>query len=232
MTDQSQLVSVILPLYNRAESIVGAINSVLDQTYRNLELIVVDDASTDQSIELVEAISDPRIRLLRHETNQGAAAARNTGIEAAKGGYVAFQDSDDEWLPEKLDKQMQVFLAAPEGVGAVYCGFVRMGEREPNNKEGLPTIPGNVADRGPTAEGLPTLPAIEADRDNNKESLPTIPLHVADRGPTTESMPSLPLIIAEQSPPAYLMWAKIRRSARHLPISLDFARSRTIVFQS
>ena len=131
MTDQSHLVSVILPLYNRAESIVGAINSVLEQSYRNLELIVVDDASTDQSIELVEAISDPRIRLLRHETNQGAAAARNTGIEAAKGGYVAFQDSDDEWLPEKLDKQMQVFLAAPEGVGAVYCGFVRMGEREP-----------------------------------------------------------------------------------------------------
>ena len=126
MTDQ--LVSVILPMHNRAKSVVGAIASVLEQSYSNLELIVVDDASTDHSIELVEAMSDPRIRLLRHDSNRGAPAARNTGIEAARGNFIAFQDSDDEWLPEKLAKQMQVLEASPPNVGAVYCGFLRMSE--------------------------------------------------------------------------------------------------------
>lgn len=131
MSDQSPLVSVILPTHNRADTLTAAMRSVLDQSYRNLELIVVDDASTDATIEVVNAMDDPRIQLLRQETNSGAPAARNAGISEARGDYVAFQDSDDEWLPGKLAKQMEVFLASPTDVGAVYCAMLRFWGQRP-----------------------------------------------------------------------------------------------------
>lgn len=115
------LVSVVIPLYNRAHSVERAIYSVLCQSYRALELIVVDDASTDGSAEIVAAIDDPRLRLIRHETNSGASAARNTGIEAARGELLAFQDSDDLWLPHKLATQMERFAALPDDYVAVFC---------------------------------------------------------------------------------------------------------------
>jgi glycosyltransferase involved in cell wall biosynthesis len=118
-------------MHNRAATVVSAINSVLEQSYRNIELIVVDDASTDRSVELVEALDDPRIRVLGHESNRGAPAARNTGIEAAQGDFIAFQDSDDEWMPEKLAKQMRVLETSSRHVGAVYCGLVRIDESKP-----------------------------------------------------------------------------------------------------
>jgi glycosyltransferase involved in cell wall biosynthesis len=116
-------VSVILPTYNRAHIVGRAIQSVLDQTYRDFELIVVDDGSADNTEEMVKGFNDPRIRYIRHEMNKGGAAARNTGIEAAQGEYIAFQDSDDEWLSEKLEKQMRIFEKAPAQVGVVYTGF-------------------------------------------------------------------------------------------------------------
>jgi len=124
-------VSVIIPTYNRAHLVNRAIRSVLGQTYQDFEIIVVDDCSTDNTKEVVKSINDRRICFICHEKNRGSAAARNTGIKASKGEYIAFQDSDDEWLPEKLEKHMEIFEKAPDHVGVVYSGFyLRNGEQK------------------------------------------------------------------------------------------------------
>ncbi|MCR5788249.1 MAG: glycosyltransferase family 2 protein [Lachnospiraceae bacterium] len=101
------MISVIIPTYNRNKTIHRAIDSVINQTYQDLELIVVDDGSTDDTEQTVASYQkeDFRIRYYRQE-NKGAAAARNTGISLAKGDYIAFQDSDDEWMLNKLEVQM------------------------------------------------------------------------------------------------------------------------------
>ena len=119
--EYGDLITVIIPNYNRERSIERAIRGVLLQSYPNIELVVVDDASTDRSCEIIEAIDDPRLRLVRHEANQGAGAARNTGIAAARSELLAFQDSDDNWFPEKLDVQMRHFCTLPEDFVAVFC---------------------------------------------------------------------------------------------------------------
>lgn len=115
-------VSVVITTYNRAKLIARAIESVLNQAYRDFELIIVDDGSTDNTAEIVNSYNDKRIRYIRHEKNRGAAAARNTGIRAARCEYIAFQDSDDEWFSNKLEKQMMAFRDAPPAVGVVYSG--------------------------------------------------------------------------------------------------------------
>jgi glycosyltransferase involved in cell wall biosynthesis len=117
------LVSVVLPTYNRARLLSRAVNSVLDQTYPNFELIVVDDCSTDGTEGVMQGFQDDRIRYIRHEKNQGAPIARNTGIRAAKGKYIAFQDSDDVWLSTKLEKQVNAFNSAPSDLGVIYTSF-------------------------------------------------------------------------------------------------------------
>ena len=119
-------VSVIIPTYNRAHLIARAILSVLNQTFQDFELIIVDDSSTDNTEEVVNNFNDKKIRYIQHKVNKGGAAARNTGIKAAKGEFIAFQDSDDEWLPEKLEKQMKVFKTSSAKVGVVYTGFWRI----------------------------------------------------------------------------------------------------------
>lgn len=96
------MISVIIPAYNRAPTLRRAIESVLRQTAQELEVIVVDDASTDASAEIARGVEDPRVRCITHPSNRGGAVARNTGIMAAAGDYLAFLDSDDEWLPEHL----------------------------------------------------------------------------------------------------------------------------------
>lgn len=116
-------VSIILPTYNRAHLLPRAILSILHQTYPNFELIIVDDASTDETPRVVKGFDDPRIRYIRHKHNQGAAAARNTGIKASRGTYIAFQDSDDEWLPHKLARQMNVMTQLSQEIGVVYSSF-------------------------------------------------------------------------------------------------------------
>ncbi len=117
------LVSVVLPTYNRARLLRRAIKSVLDQTYANLELMVVDDCSTDSTEGVMKEFQDDRIRYIRHEKNQGAPIARNTGIQAAKGKYIAFQDSDDVWGYTKLEKQINAFNSAAADLGVVYTSF-------------------------------------------------------------------------------------------------------------
>jgi glycosyltransferase involved in cell wall biosynthesis len=118
-------VSVVIPTYNRAASIMAAVQSVLSQTWTDLELLVVDDGSSDETPGLLAGLADPRVTLLRHSSNRGAAAARNTGIEAARGAFVAFLDSDDQWLPRKLELQAAALMAAP-AEQAVSCHGVRM----------------------------------------------------------------------------------------------------------
>ena len=107
-------VSVIMPMYNGAQNIKRAINSVLNQDYPNIEVIVVDDASKDNSVEIVESIKDGRVKLLRHEVNKNGSAARNTGIRASKGEYIAFLDDDDVWFPTKISKQLE-YLHSKDG---------------------------------------------------------------------------------------------------------------------
>ena len=119
------LVSIILPTYNRADTIERSVKSILSQTYTNFEVIVVDDASMDNTESVISGIKDDRIKYLRHKSNKGGAAARNTGIKAAKGDYIAFQDSDDEWLPQKLYKQMEVFEACDSKLGVVYTSCIK-----------------------------------------------------------------------------------------------------------
>ncbi|MFA5393562.1 MAG: glycosyltransferase [Candidatus Ratteibacteria bacterium] len=128
MTEKPPMVSVVLPTYDRAHLIGRAIQSVLDQTYPDFEIIVVDDGSTDNTEAAVKDFKDKRIRYIKHGENKGGPAARNTGIKAARGKYIAFQDSDDEWLPEKLDKQIRVFETAPPEVGIVYTDMQRVNE--------------------------------------------------------------------------------------------------------
>jgi glycosyltransferase involved in cell wall biosynthesis len=103
------LVSVIIPTYNRAFLIVRTIDSVIQQSYKNLEIIIVDDASNDNTKEIIQNIKDNRIRYIRHENNLGGSKARNTGIDAAKGDYIAFLDSDDRWFPNKIKSQISAF---------------------------------------------------------------------------------------------------------------------------
>ena len=101
------LISVIIPTYKRATLIPRAIESVRRQTYEDIEILVVDDASPDDTESVVQAIPDPRIRYIRHEKNKGSSATRNTGIRAAKGELIAFIDDDDEWCEDKLEIQVK-----------------------------------------------------------------------------------------------------------------------------
>ncbi|MHC4664341.1 MAG: glycosyltransferase family 2 protein [Planctomycetota bacterium] len=111
-------VSVIIPTYNSADLVVEAIDSVLVQTYKDYELIIVDDGSTDDTAKVVEAYGD-RVRYLYQE-NAHIAAARNNGFRVSAGKYIAQLDADDLWLPEKLEKQLALFRNYPDA-GMVYC---------------------------------------------------------------------------------------------------------------
>ena len=101
------MISIVVPVYNAAPYIENTVQMVLQQTYQDFELILVDDCSTDNSVALLEKLleqrKDVRLRLVKKERNQGAAAARNTGLDMASGRYIAFLDADDVWLPHRLE---------------------------------------------------------------------------------------------------------------------------------
>ena len=118
-------VSVVMPLYNKADYVEAAVRSVLEQTFTDFELVVIDDGSTDGSAAVVQGMTDPRIHLLA-QGNAGAAAARNAGIAAARGRWVAFLDADDTWRPEKLARQLAVLEREPDLVWAAGA-YVRTG---------------------------------------------------------------------------------------------------------
>lgn len=114
-------VTVVMPVYNSASTISAAVWSVLEQTHSNLEIIVVDDGSTDETLKAIAAIPDQRIRVIPLGDNRGPSAARNEGIAAASGDLIAFLDADDLWLPEKLAMQVDLFARNPV-LGLAYCG--------------------------------------------------------------------------------------------------------------
>ncbi len=111
---KKSFVSVIVPTYNRADLISETIESILNQTYKNIELIIVDDGSTDNTEKVIRKFKDNRIKYIKTGYSGVPARPRNIGIKKAKGEYIAFLDSDDMWLPEKLEKQIKVFQASDE----------------------------------------------------------------------------------------------------------------------
>src|SRR6266516_320914 len=117
-------VSVVIPTYNRVDLLRPAIVSVLNQTFQDFEIIIVDDGCTDSTSDLVSAFNDARIKYIRHEINKGGSAARNTGILNSKCEFIAFLDDDDEWLPEKLDMQIKVIEESLPRVGGVYTSYI------------------------------------------------------------------------------------------------------------
>lgn len=123
-------ISVVIPTYNRDQTLGRAVKSVLNQTYRAIEVIVVDDASTDKTEQLIKSINDPRLKYIKLETNQGANHARNIGISRASGKYIAFQDSDDEWFTEKLEKQVEFIETSNEDFDVVFCSYINVKGRD------------------------------------------------------------------------------------------------------
>ena len=107
------LVSVIIPCYNRAHIVRETLDSLLAQTYGNFEALVIDDGSTDETRQVISVYTDPRIRYL-HRANGGLSAARNAGLDVARGEFIAFLDSDDLWHPWKLEAQLEIFRRHPE----------------------------------------------------------------------------------------------------------------------
>ena len=128
----NELVSIITPSYNSEKYIFQTIESVLNQTYENWEMIIVDDASIDNSINIIESYTkkDNRIKLIKLKKNNGPAIARNVGIKNAKGRYIAFLDSDDLWLPTKLEKQIN--FMKKNDVGLCYSSYYLIDEKSNN----------------------------------------------------------------------------------------------------
>lgn len=116
-------VSIVLPTYNRAVEIKQSIQSILEQTYRQFELIIVDDGSTDDTEQVVQEFQDNRIKYYRLPENGGQCKARNYGMKQARYDYIAFQDSDDRWHPDKLELQMSALSDAPPEAGFAYSKF-------------------------------------------------------------------------------------------------------------
>ena len=122
--ERNSLVSVVMPVYNCEKYLAAAVESVISQTYENWELILVDDCSTDRSGALADrwSSSDSRISVVHNRRNSGVSISRNNGVKAAKGGWVAFLDSDDAWTPEKLEKQIAV-VNTDELADGVFTGY-------------------------------------------------------------------------------------------------------------
>lgn len=137
----SPIVSVVIPSFNRAHVLPRTLASVRAQTFDAVEILVIDDGSADDTAAVVTACGDPRVRYLRQLRNMGVSAARNRGLREALGDFIAFLDSDDEWMPEKLERQVALFRRLPEHVGLLYTGVQSVRE------DGTTTIE-QPADRG------------------------------------------------------------------------------------
>jgi len=149
-TPSNPLVSIVIPTYKRPQFLERAITSITQQTHENWELLVVDDNEEESDFrreteQLMAAYaSHPRVRYLKHQKNRGGSAARNTGIENARGEYIAFLDDDDEWLPRKLERQLEVFSRSDDNTAVVYTGYTHV---HPGTRTGdvvLPVLKGKV----------------------------------------------------------------------------------------
>lgn len=156
--EENKLVSIIIPTYKRADMLSRAINSVLNQTYANIEVIVVDDNNPDteyrKSTENVmqQYRDDHRVVYIQHEKNKNGAAARNTGLSISKGEFISFLDDDDSYLPQKIEKQVKYLNEHKHN--AVYCGRIQKG------KEVLGKYSGDLSQQILSLSFSPTTPAL------------------------------------------------------------------------
>jgi len=139
------LISIITPTYNRATSLPRALESIFDQTFKNWEIIIIDDGSTDTTQEILKKFQEQNknVICIKHDKNKGVTAARNTGLHEAKGDYIAFLDSDDVWLPQKLEKQLEVFNRSPD-IGLVYTGALFINEKGGEQRIKNATVEGYI----------------------------------------------------------------------------------------
>ena len=121
MESKTPSVSIIIPTYNRSEMLERAIQSIFRQTYKDFEILVIDDCSNDNTLHMLKNFQSHDFKIFRNNTNKGAAYSRNLGINNSRGKFIAFLDSDDEWLPTKLQKQINYFEKCPSKIGVVYC---------------------------------------------------------------------------------------------------------------
>lgn len=133
----NSVISVILPVYNCSDFVSNSVNSILNQTFEDFELLIIDDASTDNTYEIVGALDDPRIRIIKKPENTGYTNSLNMGIEMANGKYIARMDGDDFSYPQRFQKQIQFFNSNPD---AIVCGtnYKFMNSHEVNNHPSSP----------------------------------------------------------------------------------------------
>ena len=151
-------VSVIVPTYNRGQALVATVQSALAQTNAPIEIIVVDDASCDNTAQVATGMNDPRIRLIRHTHNRGVSGTLNTGITAAQGDLIAILEHDDIWLPDKLARQVPLFQD-PE-VGLVYCGVAFVGVDGETRSQFTPVKRGRIYHELLFKSYIPTTSAV------------------------------------------------------------------------
>lgn len=149
----SDKISIIMPCCNAEAFILRGIRSALGQTYKNIELIVIDDGSKDNSLQLINGIHDEKITVMS-QTNRGVCAARNRGLSLATGKYIAFLDADDEWRPDCLEKLFSAIQSTPEAVLA-YCGWQNVGLP---GGQGMPYIPPDYEAEGKLEHLLRSCP--------------------------------------------------------------------------
>ncbi len=139
------LVSCILTTYNRCNFLKRSLDSIINQTYKNVEILIIDDFSSDNTGEIIKNYGDSRIRYIRHSSNKGLAQSRNTGMKNSNGEFIAFLDDDDEWLPDKIKEQLNVFKNSEfKNLGMVMCGIRRINGS--NIKEQKEILRGNLQD--------------------------------------------------------------------------------------
>ena len=155
---EGPLVTAVVTTFDRPSMAKRAVQSVLAQTYRPIEIIVVEDGSESGIDRWLKGRSLTCIQYMRHENNKGLAASRNTGLRSAQGKYVAYLDDDDEWLPEKLAKQVELFETKGEIVGVVYCGALRISPQKPMGREKRPRLRGDIR-KAIREKGLSTIPS-------------------------------------------------------------------------
>lgn len=160
-TIEAPLVSIITITYNRCELIHRCIASIQKQTYTNYEHIIVDGNSTDNTKGVVEAYNDPHIKYIKLN-NRGPQVQMKAGSEIAQGKYVTFLDDDDEYVPDKLEKQVNLFEKEPHDVGVVYCWMTYFKNDDPNtpvhiHKTELRGFVGDIAPSAPLISGTPTM---------------------------------------------------------------------------
>lgn len=143
MVTLNDKVSVIIPTHNRSELLKKAVKSLESQSYQNFEIIIIDDFSTDDTAEVVKEMKNDRIIYLKHDINKGGAEARNTGIKRATGRFIGFLDSDDQWLPDKLEKQLELFANQPD-VGVIYTGVQVVNENNHPTRKIVPEYRGDI----------------------------------------------------------------------------------------